>query len=29
MTPVTVLGLGPMGQALAGALLDAGHAVTV
>lgn len=26
---VTVLGLGPMGQALAGALLDAGHRVTV
>ncbi|MGB3351207.1 MAG: NAD(P)-binding domain-containing protein [Mycobacterium sp.] len=29
MTTVTVLGLGPMGQALAGALLDAGHQVTV
>ncbi|AKS31189.1 NAD(P)-dependent oxidoreductase [Mycolicibacterium goodii] len=28
-TPVTVLGLGPMGQALAGALLDAGYPVTV
>lgn len=29
MTTVTVLGLGPMGQALAGALLGAGHTVTV
>ncbi|MDN4519430.1 NAD(P)-binding domain-containing protein [Mycolicibacterium austroafricanum] len=29
MTTVTVIGLGPMGQALAGALLDAGHCVTV
>ncbi len=29
MTAVTVLGLGPMGQALAGALLDAGHRTTV
>ncbi|GAA5082099.1 3-hydroxyisobutyrate dehydrogenase-like beta-hydroxyacid dehydrogenase [Thermocatellispora tengchongensis] len=28
-TPVTVLGLGPMGQALAGAFLRAGHPVTV
>ncbi|MGW4502823.1 NAD(P)-dependent oxidoreductase [Micromonospora sp. NPDC004336] len=28
-TPVTVLGLGPMGQALAGALLAAGHPTTV
>ncbi|SCL72296.1 NAD(P)-dependent oxidoreductase [Micromonospora peucetia] len=27
--PVTVLGLGPMGQALAGALLTAGHPTTV
>ncbi|WP_316520321.1 NAD(P)-dependent oxidoreductase [Kitasatospora brasiliensis] len=27
--PVTVIGLGPMGQAMAGAFLDAGHAVTV
>ncbi|MBP0453335.1 NAD(P)-dependent oxidoreductase [Kitasatospora sp. RG8] len=27
--PVTVIGLGPMGQAMAGAYLDAGHAVTV
>ena len=26
---VTVIGLGPMGQALVGALLDAGHEVTV
>lgn len=26
--PVTVLGLGPMGQALAGALLDNGHPTT-
>lgn len=26
---VTVIGLGPMGQAMAGAYLDAGHAVTV
>ncbi|MER6299127.1 NAD(P)-binding domain-containing protein [Kitasatospora sp. NPDC001539] len=26
---VTVIGLGPMGQAMAGAFLDAGHAVTV
>lgn len=29
MTTVTVLGLGPMGQALSGALLDAGHHITV
>lgn len=29
MTTVTVLGLGPMGQALTGALLDAGHHATV
>lgn len=29
MTTVTVLGLGPMGQALSAALLDAGHRVTV
>lgn len=29
MTTTTVLGLGPMGQALAGALLDAGYSVTV
>lgn len=29
MTAVSVLGLGPMGQALAGALLDANHRVTV
>jgi 3-hydroxyisobutyrate dehydrogenase-like beta-hydroxyacid dehydrogenase len=29
MTAVTVLGLGPMGQALSAALLDAGHHVTV
>ena len=29
MTTVTVLGLGPMGQALAGALLDANHRTTV
>ena len=29
MTTVTVLGLGPMGQALSDALLDAGHRVTV
>lgn len=29
MTSVTVLGLGPMGQALAAALLDAGHHTTV
>ncbi|MBH1933645.1 NAD(P)-dependent oxidoreductase [Streptomyces sp. AV19] len=29
LSPVTVLGLGPMGQALAGALLAAGHPVTV
>ncbi|SDC12693.1 NAD(P)-dependent oxidoreductase [Actinokineospora iranica] len=28
-TPVTVLGLGPMGQALAGAFLAAGHPTTV
>ncbi|XOK63524.1 NAD(P)-dependent oxidoreductase [Paenibacillus elgii] len=28
-TPVTVLGLGPMGQALAGAFLKAGHPTTV
>ncbi|WP_018654192.1 NAD(P)-dependent oxidoreductase [Actinomadura flavalba] len=28
-TPVTVLGLGPMGRALAGAFLDAGHPTTV
>ncbi|MGK5638215.1 NAD(P)-dependent oxidoreductase [Streptomyces sp. URMC 126] len=28
-TPVTVLGMGPMGRALAGALLAAGHPVTV
>lgn len=28
-TPVTVIGLGAMGQALAGALLDAGHPTTV
>lgn len=28
-TDVTVIGLGPMGRALAGALLDAGHRVTV
>lgn len=27
--PVTVIGLGPMGQAMVTALLDAGHAVTV
>jgi 3-hydroxyisobutyrate dehydrogenase-like beta-hydroxyacid dehydrogenase len=27
--PVTILGLGPMGQALAGALLQAGHPTTV
>jgi 3-hydroxyisobutyrate dehydrogenase-like beta-hydroxyacid dehydrogenase len=27
--PVTVIGLGPMGQAMAGAFLDAGHPVTV
>jgi 3-hydroxyisobutyrate dehydrogenase-like beta-hydroxyacid dehydrogenase len=27
--PVTILGLGPMGQALAGALLQAGHSTTV
>ncbi|MFJ3787549.1 NAD(P)-dependent oxidoreductase [Kitasatospora sp. NPDC090091] len=27
--PVTVIGLGPMGRAMAGAYLDAGHAVTV
>ncbi|RJL30805.1 NAD(P)-dependent oxidoreductase [Bailinhaonella thermotolerans] len=27
--PVTVIGLGPMGQAMAGAYLDAGHEVTV
>ncbi|MFF5262571.1 NAD(P)-dependent oxidoreductase [Actinomadura viridis] len=29
LTPVTVLGLGPMGQALAGAFLAAGHPTTV
>lgn len=29
MSTVTVMGLGPMGRALAGALLDAGHVVTV
>ena len=29
MTPVTVIGLGPMGRAMAGALLAAGHPVTV
>ena len=29
MTTVTVLGLGPMGQALAGALLDANYRATV
>jgi 3-hydroxyisobutyrate dehydrogenase-like beta-hydroxyacid dehydrogenase len=29
MTSVTVLGLGPMGQALSGALLDANHRITV
>ncbi|MER7419221.1 NAD(P)-binding domain-containing protein [Micromonospora peucetia] len=29
LSPVTVLGLGPMGQALAGALLAAGHPTTV
>jgi 3-hydroxyisobutyrate dehydrogenase-like beta-hydroxyacid dehydrogenase len=29
MSTITVLGLGPMGQALTGALLDAGHRVTV
>jgi 3-hydroxyisobutyrate dehydrogenase-like beta-hydroxyacid dehydrogenase len=29
MTSVTVLGLGPMGQALSAALLDAGHRTTV
>ena len=29
MTTVTVLGLGPMGQALAGALLDSNHRATV
>ena len=29
MSTVTVIGLGPMGQALAGALLDGGHRVTV
>jgi len=29
MTTVTVLGLGPMGQALSTALLDAAHRVTV
>ncbi|HEY9263193.1 MAG TPA: NAD(P)-binding domain-containing protein [Mycobacterium sp.] len=29
MTSVSVLGLGPMGRALAGALLDAGHRTTV
>ena len=29
MTSVTVLGLGPMGQALSGALLDANHRTTV
>ncbi|MFB5265314.1 NAD(P)-dependent oxidoreductase [Paenibacillus enshidis] len=28
-TPVTILGLGPMGQALAGAFLKAGHPTTV
>ena len=28
-TPVSVLGLGPMGRALAGALQDAGHPTTV
>lgn len=27
--PVTVIGLGPMGRAMTGALLDAGHPVTV
>lgn len=27
--PVTVIGLGPMGQAMAGAFLDRGHAVTL
>lgn len=27
--PVTVLGLGPMGQALAGAFLGKGHSTTV
>lgn len=29
MTTVSVIGLGPMGQALAGAFLNAGHSVTV
>ncbi|CAN3131385.1 NAD(P)-dependent oxidoreductase [Mycobacterium sp. smrl_JER01] len=29
MSAVTVVGLGPMGQALAGVLLDAGHSVSV
>ncbi|MFC7327910.1 NAD(P)-dependent oxidoreductase [Marinactinospora rubrisoli] len=29
LTPVTVLGLGPMGRALVSAFLDAGHPVTV
>ncbi|HLR85652.1 MAG TPA: NAD(P)-binding domain-containing protein [Nocardioidaceae bacterium] len=28
-TPVTVIGLGPMGRAMAGAFLDAGHPTTV
>lgn len=28
-TPITVLGLGNMGTALAGALIDAGHPTTV
>ncbi|MET9431355.1 NAD(P)-binding domain-containing protein [Streptomyces sp. NPDC003036] len=28
-TPVTVIGLGPMGEAMAGAFLDRGHRVTV
>jgi 3-hydroxyisobutyrate dehydrogenase-like beta-hydroxyacid dehydrogenase len=29
MTSITVLGLGPMGQALSGALLDTGHRIVV
>lgn len=29
ITPVTLIGLGPMGQAMVGSLLTAGHPVTV
>jgi 3-hydroxyisobutyrate dehydrogenase-like beta-hydroxyacid dehydrogenase len=29
LVPVTVIGLGPMGRAMAGALMRAGHPVTV